>query len=129
VSEARVSRSEDFISLLSFKVITEKKEHVVEGTLFGRSEPRMCRFGAYRGEFDLAGDLIVINALDKPGLIGKVGSTLGGLGINISHLQFARQKQGGEAIVFLNTDSRPNKKAIEALESMESVLGVRRLRF
>lgn len=128
VSEARVSRSEDFISLLSFKVITEKKEHVVEGTLFGRSEPRMCRFGAYRGEFDLAGDLIVINALDKPGLIGKVGSTLGGLGINISHLQFARQKQGGEAILFLNTDSRPDEKAVETLGSMEYVLAVRRLK-
>jgi D-3-phosphoglycerate dehydrogenase / 2-oxoglutarate reductase len=76
----------------------------------------------------LAGDLIVINALDKPGLIGKVGSTLGGLGINISHLQFARQKQGGEAILFLNTDSRPDEKAMETLGSVEYVLGVRRLK-
>ena len=37
LSETRVSKSEDFVSLLKFKVVTERREHTVEGTLFGRS--------------------------------------------------------------------------------------------
>ncbi|MEW6349094.1 MAG: phosphoglycerate dehydrogenase [Thermodesulfobacteriota bacterium] len=127
VSESKTSKSEDFQSLLRFKVITESRDYVVEGTLFGRSEPRMVRYGAHRGEFDLSGDIIVIQALDKPGVIGRVGTTLGAKGINISHLQFARQEAGGSALLFLNTDSRADDAALAALMELEHIAKVRRL--
>jgi D-3-phosphoglycerate dehydrogenase / 2-oxoglutarate reductase len=87
----------------------------------------MVRYGAFRGEFDLSGNLVLIHGLDKPGVIGKVGMTLGDRGINISHLQFARQVEGGDALLFLNTDSRPDDEALEALKSMDHVVSVRRL--
>jgi D-3-phosphoglycerate dehydrogenase len=127
VSETRVSKGESFLSLLRYRVVTEKAEHVVEGTLFGRSEPRMVRYGGFRGEFDLSGDLILIDAVDKPGVIGRVGATLGNQGINISHFQFARQEQGGPALLFLNTDSKADRASLEALRALENVVSVRRL--
>ncbi len=127
VSETRVSKAESFLSLLRFKVVTERREHIVEGTLFGRSEPRMVRYGDFRGEFDLSGHLILIDGVDKPGVIGKVGATLGDKGINISHFQFARQEQGGQALLFLNTDSKPNDESLDALKTIENVVSVRRL--
>jgi len=100
---------------------------VVEGTLFGKSEPRMVRYGPFRGEFDLSGDLIMIRGLDKPGVIGSVGNTLGSKGVNISHFQFARQQEGGEALLFLNTDSRADEACIEKIKALENVAAVRRL--
>jgi D-3-phosphoglycerate dehydrogenase / 2-oxoglutarate reductase len=127
VSETRVSKGEDFVSLLRFKVGTERRDHLVEGTLFGRSEPRMVRYQAFRGEFDLSGHLILIHGVDKPGVIGKVGATLGSRGINISHFQFARQAQGGEALLFLNTDSRADDDSVAALEALDNVDMVRRV--
>ncbi|MCX5862936.1 MAG: phosphoglycerate dehydrogenase [Desulfomonile sp.] len=127
VSETKVSKSEDFLSLLRYKVATEKSDFVVEGTLFGRSEPRMVRYGPFRGEFDLSGELLLIHCVDKPGLIGKVGTTLGQRGINISHLQFARQTVGGDALLFLNTDVRANELALQELQSLDHVVSVRRL--
>lgn len=127
VSETRTSKGENYLSLLRFRVGTEEKEYIVDGTLFGRSEPRMVRYGKFRGEFDLSGELILIQGIDKPGLIGKVGTALGELGINISHFQFAREEQGGEALLFLNTDVRANDKALEALHMLENVVSVRRL--
>jgi D-3-phosphoglycerate dehydrogenase / 2-oxoglutarate reductase len=127
LSETRVSKAENFLSLLRYKVVTERREHVVEGTLFGRSEPRMVRYGAFRGEFDLSGNLILIHGLDKPGLIGKVGSTLGERGVNISHLQFARETLGGPALLFLNTDSKADDVALDALRALPYVDYVRRL--
>ena len=106
ISETRVSKGGNFLSLLRYKVVTERSEHIVEGTLFGKSEPRMVRYGGFRGEFDLSGDLILIDGVDKPGVIGKVGATLGDKGVNIfPFLQFARQEEGGPAPLFLNTDS------------------------
>ncbi len=127
ISESKTSKSEDFHSLLRYRVVTEDRDYVVEGTLFGRSEPRMVRYGAHRGEFDLSGEIVVIQALDKPGVIGKVGMALGLRGINISHLQFARQEVGGKALLFLNTDSRPEEDALEGLNQLENVFSVRRI--
>ncbi len=127
VSETRISRGENFLSLLRFKVITERREHLVDGTLFGKSEPRMVRYGAFRGEFDLSGHLVLIHGVDKPGVIGKVGSTLGERGVNISHFQFARREQGGEALLFLNTDSRVDEESVKALQALDNVDSVRRV--
>ncbi|MDQ7782846.1 MAG: phosphoglycerate dehydrogenase [Desulfomonilaceae bacterium] len=127
VSETKVSRAEDYLSLLRFKVVTESREQIVEGTLFGKSEPRMVRYGAFRGEFDLSGDLLMIRGKDQPGVIGKVGTALGNCGINISHFQFARQELGGEALLFLNTDSQADIPCVASIEELEHVVKVRRL--
>jgi D-3-phosphoglycerate dehydrogenase len=127
LSETRVSKAEDFLSLLRYKVVTEEREHIVEGTLFGKSEPRMVRYGAFRGEFDLSGDLIMIRGKDQPGVIGRVGMALGDCGINISHFQFARQELGGDALLFLNTDTQADFQCIGSIENLEFVDKVRRL--
>ncbi|MGC8605174.1 MAG: NAD(P)-dependent oxidoreductase, partial [Desulfomonilaceae bacterium] len=127
VSETKVSRSENFISLLRFKVITQNREHIVEGTLFGKSEPRMVRYGHFRGEFDVSGELILIHGMDKPGLIGQVGATLGNHGINISHFQFARYQPGGEALLFLTTDTKAGDEVLNDLQAVSHVVSVRRI--
>lgn len=127
MSETKVSRGEDFLSLLRFTVVTERREHLVEGTLFGKSEPRMVRYGSFRGEFDLSGNLVLLQGYDKPGVIGKVGTSLGENGVNISHFQFARKIPGGEALLFLNTDSRVDDAALDQLRALDHVESARRL--
>ena len=127
ISETKVSKAGAFTSLLRYRVTSATGEHVVEGTLFGKIEPRMCRYGAHRGEFDLSGELLLIDVVDKPGIIGKVGTILGDTGINVSHFQFARQEQGGAALLFLNTDSRADDKTVGALKALDHVLSARRL--
>ncbi|MEW6532723.1 MAG: phosphoglycerate dehydrogenase [Thermodesulfobacteriota bacterium] len=127
VSETRVSKAENFLSLLRFLVVTENQEHAVEGTLFGRTEPRMVRFGRFSGEFDLSGNLLLISATDRPGVIGGIGAALGARHINISHFQFARLEEGGEALLFLNTDSRADDPSLETLRALENVKSVQRL--
>ncbi len=127
VSETKMSRSESFTSMVRFTVVTENREHDVEGTLFGKSNPRMVRYGHFRGEFDLSGELILLHAYDKPRLIGSVGLTLGDRGINISHFQFAREEAGGQALVFLNTDTKADEAALDALRALPNVIGVRTL--
>ncbi|MGD9817474.1 MAG: phosphoglycerate dehydrogenase [Desulfomonilaceae bacterium] len=127
VSETKVSRSENFTSMVRFRVVTENREHDVEGTLFGRSNPRMVRYGHFRGEFDLSGELILLHAYDKPMVIGSVGITLGEKGINISHFQFAREEAGGQALVFLNTDTKADEAALDALRKLPNIISVRTL--
>jgi len=127
LSETRVSRSEDFLSLLRYRVATERHDHVVEGTLFGRSEPRMVKYGGFSGEFDLSGNLLLIHATDRPGVIGGVGAALGKKGINISRFQFARKVEGGEALLVLNTDSPADDAALKAISALDHITAVQRL--
>ena len=100
---------------------------MVEGTLFGRSEPRIVRYGVFSGEFDIEGNLLVIQAVDKQGVIGAVGSALAKRKINISHIQFARAQEGGEALIFMNTDSRADDAALGDLKALDSIQEVHRI--
>ncbi len=127
LSETKFSKGENFLSVLRYKVTTDKQDFLVEGALFGLTEPRMVRFNSAKGEFDLSGNLLLIRGMDKPGVIGRVGSTLGDADINISHFQFAREAAGGAALLFLNTDSRPDDETVEKLKTLDSVSSVRRI--
>jgi hypothetical protein len=56
-----------------------------------------------------------------------VGSALGANQVNVSHFQFARNKETGEGLLFLNTDSRADDATLETLKALDSVEKVRRL--
>jgi D-3-phosphoglycerate dehydrogenase len=43
--------------------------------------------------------------VDRPGIIGLVGSILGEVGINIASMQVGRKAEGGEALMGLAVDS------------------------
>jgi len=65
--------------------------------------------------------------MDRPGVIGGVGAALGKKGINISRLQFARKVEGGEALLYLNTDSPADDAAVKALSALDNITAVQRL--
>ena len=56
--------------------------------------------------------------MDRPGLIGFIGGTLGDEGVNIAQMNVGREEQGGEAIGVVNLDSVPSEKALEKLRRM-----------
>ncbi|MFC7534323.1 phosphoglycerate dehydrogenase [Actinoplanes sp. GCM10030250] len=58
-------------------------------------------------ELDLApeGVLLFFRYPDRPGVVGKIGTTLGRAGVNIAAMQVAREAAGGEALMVLTVDS------------------------
>jgi D-3-phosphoglycerate dehydrogenase len=58
-------------------------------------------------ELDLAaeGVLMFFRYVDRPGVVGTVGTILGGSGVNIAAMQVARRAAGGEALMTLTVDS------------------------
>jgi D-3-phosphoglycerate dehydrogenase len=62
--------------------------------------------------------------LDRPGLIGFIGRTLGDEGINIAQMNVGREAQGGEAIGVVNLDSVPSAQSIEALRTNPNILSL-----
>ncbi|HAH00550.1 MAG TPA: phosphoglycerate dehydrogenase, partial [Ktedonobacter sp.] len=62
-------------------------EHVeaLSGTVM-HGEPRIVRVGRYWAEFVPEGYILFCRNLDKPGMIGRVGTVLGKAGVNIRHM-------------------------------------------
>jgi D-3-phosphoglycerate dehydrogenase len=73
-------------------------------------------------DLDLAaeGILLFFRYVDRPGVVGTVGSILGKAGVNIAAMQVGRSEAGGEALMTLTVD---NAVAPELLASAAEAIG------
>jgi D-3-phosphoglycerate dehydrogenase len=77
---------------------------------------------------DVAPDgwILVIRNRDVPGVIGRVGTVLGGAGINIaSYHQARRSTPGDDALAAINVDQALANGVLEELQRLPDVLQVR----
>ena len=105
VSETISSDVEDYSSLITVELTTDKSKRQVAGTLFGRKEPRIVRVDDYRLEAVPSGYMLVFSNQDTPGVIGKIGTILGSNQINIAGMQLGRVAPHGMAVAVVNVDS------------------------
>ncbi|XGI83747.1 phosphoglycerate dehydrogenase [Halorutilales archaeon Cl-col2-1] len=122
VTESKTGHTEDFVSLVSVTARTEDGDETkVEGTLFGKNEPRIVYIDDYRVDALPHGHMLVIHNEDRPGMIGRVGSMLGEHGINIAGMFNARESSGGEAIIVLNVDSEVSREVRDEITSEDGI--------
>jgi len=125
VTESKVSKVEDFANLIVVQTMTEKGENIVAGTLLGKKEPRLVRIG----EFDLdvipEGYMLLCSNLDKPGVIGKIGTILGNRKINIAGMQVGRKTVGGKALTIINVDCDISKEVLKEIEGISEIVEVK----
>ncbi len=107
IVESRSRESQDYLSLIISKVITDGEERTIAGTLFGHREPRVVRMDQYRMDFVPSGIMLVSMHIDKPGMIGQVGTILGKHSINIAgmHVGRAQAGPGGRSVMVLALDN------------------------
>ena len=95
------------------------------GTLFGDRDPRVVRFEGYRLEFRPEGKLLVLENLDRPGVVGKVGTLLAEANVNIADIHLARHDN--EALAVLRVDQEPTDALVEKLRGLPEVKSARRV--
>jgi len=114
-----------FSSIVAVDLVAGDRVHRAAGTLFGHSMPRLVQLEGYRLEAYLDGVLLVFTHQDIPGIIGRVGSAFGGLGVNIAQMTVGRSTPGGDAIGVLNLDQEPSPEAVAAVLACHGVRSVR----
>jgi D-3-phosphoglycerate dehydrogenase len=75
-----------------------------------------------------AGYLLLCENVDRPGMIGRIGSFLGAKDINISFMRVGRQKQGSRALMVLGLDAEIDAQAQEELQAIPDIFSVRAAR-
>ena len=123
VVESRSRDTEDYVSLITSRVTTGRGERLIAGSLFGRSEPRIVRMDHYRVDFVPSGFMLVSMHIDKPGMIGKVGTLLGQHSINIASMHVGREqaKPGGPSVMVLALDSPVPPDVLERLRQVDGI--------
>jgi len=126
VVEQKRGATEQFASRLTLRV-KGKAELTVQGTLFGRREPRIVRVNHFDVEAVPSGHLIALHNEDVPGVVGRVGTLLGDAGVNIGRIHLSRDTEGREAFSLINIDSAPAASVLEGLHQLRGVLGVKHI--
>ncbi|MCS7279046.1 MAG: phosphoglycerate dehydrogenase [Thermodesulfobacteriaceae bacterium] len=127
IVEATTEISEDFTSLISVKVKHTKGEDLVEGTLFGKKEPRIVRINDFRLDALPEGHMLYIFNEDKPGVIGKIGTTLGNHNLNISRMHVGQDPKRKMNIILLSLDTPPTEESLKDLRAIPTVYLVKPL--
>ncbi len=129
VAEVRHERETDYHTLLRVTVKTADGERSVAGTLFGMTKPRLTEIFGIKIEADLQGRMLFIVNEDKPGFIGRLGSTLGEAGVNIGTFHLGRRDSGGEAVLLLSVDEAIPEALLWTVCRLPGVKSVKALNF
>lgn len=126
VREEKASEQVDFLNLISLKLTGDNQQSlVIEGSLFTKKDPRIVRINDFYVEAIPEGHMLIIDNIDKPGIIGNLGTLLGKHDINVAGMTFGRLKKGGKAISVFNIDSPVSEKLIEKIKKLPNIKGVK----
>ncbi len=124
VKETFSSESEDYLNLITIRVVTTEMTSTVAGTIFGKKDVRVVKIDNFRLEMIPYGHLTLITNVDRPGVIGSIASVLGENNINIAQMQVGQEKDGEKNIVFLRTDIPIPEEVLEKLRTLQMVNSV-----
>ena len=82
------------------------------GTLIGKAnQPRIVEINSREVEVVADGKLLVLENLDQPGMVGTIGTILGGDKVNIADMSLSRLAPGGTAYIVVRVDTEPSEAA------------------
>jgi D-3-phosphoglycerate dehydrogenase len=118
-----------YTNLITLKFTTRSRQLSISGTVFGRQEERIVDFFGYKLDFEPSPYVIAIQNIDKPGIIGKIGTILGANNINIGAMQWSRNRKGEKAVSFVSVDQEVGCDVLELLRDIDGVLKVTMIKF
>jgi D-3-phosphoglycerate dehydrogenase len=117
----------DYANLITFRASSATEEMCVSGTVFHEKNQRVVSVNNFRVEFKPEGHILYILNKDVPGVVGRVGTTLGDHEVNIAEYNLARSESGGTAMAIITIDSPISRDALTALQVMPAIKEVRQL--
>jgi len=128
VREVKNKETANFANLITVKAQTDKKEIKIQGTLFG-TEGRIVTIDGYRVDVDPHKRILICPHINRPGVIGKVGSLMGAANINISGMQVGQTEIAGTNIMVLTVDNDIPADVIRQVTEIDGIFGAKLINF
>lgn len=104
VEHRQTAPAENYANLLTVRTAAAQFVHQLSGTVVS-GEPYIVRINQYWVHvLPTEGYLLICYHIDRPGIVGKIGTLLGAADINISFMQVGRRTRRGEAMTVLGLD-------------------------
>jgi D-3-phosphoglycerate dehydrogenase len=116
-------------SYIRLTVTTETQERGVAGTVFANGKPRIIQVKGINMEAELTESMLYVTNEDRPGHIGRLGTLLGELGINIANFNLGRTDVGGDAIALVSIDGKVGEEQLQRIAALEGVKQAKALQF
>lgn len=134
VTESRSASKEQYTNLVTLRVGVAGSDtpNVLAATITW-GEERVVRVDHYTTDFVPRGHVLFCHNVDRPGMIGRVGTILGDAGINIHHMDVGPVTQEiaghdhaprGEALMVLSLDDAVSEDALEQIRHTTNIFGI-----
>jgi len=127
VKEMTTGDAGNYHSMMVIKIKSGPKESTVTGVLYGKKDPRIIAINGFPVEVVPEGEMLVLSNIDKPGVIGNIGTVLARHEINIARMQFGREKKGGKSISVVSVDAPVSKEVLSKIKKLPNVLSVKQI--
>lgn len=123
--ETREPTVKDFSNLVTLRGRSERGTVSVSGTVMQGGLPTLVDIDGYRVNVFEPGRLFIAKNVDRPGIIGQVGTLLGEAMVNIAFMQVGRKAVGSDAVMVLGIDQRIPDDVMEKLNQLEALSDIR----
>lgn len=127
VERSRVGAHGPYEEFVEVRLAGAEGEARVAGAVVAGRHPRIVRIDRYRIVVRARGALIILRNRDVPGVIGRVGTLLGGAGVNIAEYHQARGQAGEDALAAISTDGWLAEPLLAQLSALPDVIDVRQV--
>ena len=125
VEEVKAHEGPDYAEWMHVEATAEDGSMVsAGGTVFG-GQSRIVRFNGRNVEAAADGVLFLMNNVDKPGMVGYIGSLMGEHQVNIASMSLNRDEEGGEALMLLNLDHAPPAALLDNVAQDSEITNVK----
>lgn len=122
VTESKESAIGNYLNLIKVKITSHNNEFVISGTIFGKGELRIVQLNKYELDVTPTPYMLVAENIDKPGVVGQIGTLLGASKINIATMQLGRTNQGAMMVIAVDSDiPKETLNLIAGIEGMSKV--------
>ncbi len=125
IVETKAANYSKFNDLVVIKIRTDKEEKIYAGTVFADNTGRLLIYDKYYTDLICEGTFLYFNNLDRPGMIGKVGTILGNHSINIADFELSRNLDEGseaDAVAFVRVDGKIPHAVLDEILALDGML-------
>jgi len=119
LSEIKSSVARDFANL----VTVSANGNIVTGTLFG-NEGRIVEINNFRVDVDPHARILICPHINRPGVIGLVGTLLAKHNVNISGMQVGKTSIEGTSLMVLTIDNPLPPHVLDEMKNLEPIFDV-----
>lgn len=121
------SDSGAYTNLIRSKISNGKTSYEIHGSVFEGKRMRLVNILGYEMDLNPKGIMLFTTNKDVPGVIGKVGTTLGKNNVNIGGYLLSRDKNNGEAFAVIRVDNAVTDKVLSLLQAIPEITSIKQI--